>query len=95
MSAQTAETDTIRFLVGTQSLKFANNQVHLVELNEETGSLRTQVYQHSVGEIWGLQASPTDPEKFITSYNALDGNFLQTKIFTMQIIVIKIQTNFY
>ncbi|XP_017891002.1 EARP-interacting protein homolog [Ceratina calcarata] len=71
LSAQTAETDIVRFLVGTQSLKFSNNQVHLVELNEETGSLRTQMFNHPVGEVWSLQASPTDPSIFITCYNTL------------------------
>lgn len=75
MSAQTAETDIVRFLVGTQSLKFNNNQVHLVELNEETGSLKTQIFHHPVGEIWSLQASPTEPNIFITCYNALNGNY--------------------
>lgn len=72
LSAQTAETDVVRFLVGTQSLKFTNNQVHLVELNEETGNLKTQVYQHPIGEIWSLQASPMDPDKFVTCYNTLN-----------------------
>ncbi|XP_033199005.1 EARP-interacting protein homolog isoform X1 [Bombus vancouverensis nearcticus] len=72
LSAQTAETDIVRFLVGTQSLKFNNNQVHLVELNEETGSLKTQIFHHPVGEIWSLQASPTEPNIFITCYNALN-----------------------
>ncbi|XP_012540737.1 EARP-interacting protein homolog [Monomorium pharaonis] len=72
LSAQTAETDIVRFLVGTQSLKFSNNQVHLVELNEETGNLKTQVFQHPIGEIWSLQASPTEPDVFITCYNTLN-----------------------
>ena len=71
LSAQTAETDIVRFLVGTQSLKFSNNQVHLVELNEETGGLKTQVFHHPAGEIWSLQASPTEPNVFITCYNTL------------------------
>ncbi|KOX76307.1 Protein TSSC1 [Melipona quadrifasciata] len=71
LSAQTAETDIVRFLVGTQSLKFNNNQVHLVELNEETGGLKTQVFHHPIGEIWSLQASPTEPNIFITCYNTL------------------------
>ena len=73
LSAQTAETDIVRFLVGTQSLKFSNNQVHLVELNEETGNLKTQVFQHPIGEIWSLQASPTESDVFITCYNSLSG----------------------
>lgn len=75
LSAQNAETDIVRFLVGTQSMKLSNNQVHLVELNDETNTLRTQVYHHNVGEIWSLQASPMDPGQFITSYNTLNGNF--------------------
>ncbi|XP_029667980.1 EARP and GARP complex-interacting protein 1 isoform X2 [Formica exsecta] len=72
LSAQTAETDAVRFLIGTQSLNFNNNQIHLVELNEETGNLKTQVFQHPLGEIWSLQASPTEPDVFITCYNHLN-----------------------
>ncbi|KAI4481675.1 PREDICTED: protein TSSC1 [Polistes canadensis] len=72
LSAQTAETDIVRFLVGTQSLKLTNNQVHLVELNEETNGLKTQVFQHPIGEIWSLQASPTESSLFITCYNSLN-----------------------
>ncbi|XP_034933614.1 EARP-interacting protein homolog [Chelonus insularis] len=76
LSAQNAETDIVRFLVGTQSLKFASNQIHLLELNDETNTLKTQVYHHDVGEVWSLQASPTDPDKFITSYNTMDNQGL-------------------
>ncbi|KAH0950571.1 hypothetical protein HN011_004894 [Eciton burchellii] len=71
LSAQTAEVDIVRFLVGTQSLKFNNNQVHLIELNEETGNLKTQIFQHPIGEIWSLQASPTEADIFVTCYNSL------------------------
>jgi len=63
----------VRFLVGTQSLKFNNNQVHLIELNEETGNLKTQIFQHPIGEIWSLQASPTEADIFVTCYNSLSG----------------------
>lgn len=77
LSAQTAEQEAVRFLVGTQSLKFSNNQVHLVELNEETGNLKTQIFQHPIGEIWSIQASPTEAEKFITCYNTLTGKVSQ------------------
>lgn len=63
--------------MGTQSLKFSNNQVHLVELNEETGNLKTQIFQHPIGEIWSIQASPTEAEKFITCYNTLTGKLPQ------------------
>ncbi|XP_014221007.2 EARP-interacting protein homolog [Trichogramma pretiosum] len=79
LAAQTAETDSVRFLVGTQSLKFSNNQVHLVELSEGTGNLKTQVFQHPIGEIWSIQASPTQVDKFITCYNSLIDNTCQMK----------------
>ncbi|KAK0090614.1 hypothetical protein PV325_010580 [Microctonus aethiopoides] len=78
LSAQNAETDIVRFLVGTQSIKFSNNQIHLVELNDDTNTLRTQIYHHEIGEIWSLQTSPTDPEKFITSYNTINNEGICT-----------------
>lgn len=94
LSAQTAETDIVRFLVGTQSLKFNNNQVHLVELNEETGGLKTQMFNHPVGEVWSLQASPTDPSIFITCYNTLsDDGSCQMKGALWQLPQLKEYTN--
>ncbi|XP_066999676.1 EARP-interacting protein homolog [Anabrus simplex] len=71
LASQGADSDAVRFLVGTQSLKLANNQVHIVELNEETGTLSTQVYQHAAGELWALAASPTDANQIITCFNTL------------------------
>lgn len=62
-------------------MKFNNNQVHLVELNEETGGLKTQVFHHPIGEIWSLQASPTEPSIFITCYNTLSGNYKRNYLF--------------
>ncbi|CAG2065830.1 unnamed protein product, partial [Timema podura] len=41
LASQLAESDAVRFMVGTQSLKLSNNQVHIVELNEENGALST------------------------------------------------------
>ncbi|PSN32600.1 Protein TSSC1 [Blattella germanica] len=46
-------------------------QVHLVELNEETGGLTTHVYQHGAGEVWHLASSPSDASVIATSYNTL------------------------
>lgn len=74
LAAQVAESETIRFLVGTQSLKLANNQVHIVELHEDSGTLSTQIFQHDAGEVWSLAASPADPNKIITCYNTLSEN---------------------
>lgn len=43
LSPQYGESDAIRFLIGTQSLKPNSNQVHVVELEEDTGELHTKV----------------------------------------------------
>ena len=44
-----------------------------MELNEETGGLTTQVFQHGAGEVWTLAASPNDPSVIATCYNTLTG----------------------
>jgi len=44
-----------------------------VELNEETGGLTTQVFQHGEGEVWTLAASPSDANVIATCYNTLTG----------------------
>ncbi|KAF2897775.1 hypothetical protein ILUMI_08406 [Ignelater luminosus] len=72
LSAQLAETEKIRFLIGTQSLKQVNNQIHLVEFDEENSTLKTTVYHHSDGEIWKLNASPIDTSKIATCYNTVN-----------------------
>lgn len=71
LASQLAESDAVRFMVGTQSLKLSHNQVHVVELNEETGGLLKQVFQHGAGEVWTLAASPSDANLIATCYNTL------------------------
>lgn len=73
LASQLAESDAVRFLVGTQSLKLSHNQVHVVELNEETGGLSTHVFKHGVGEVWTLAASPSNANLIATCYNTLTG----------------------
>ncbi len=58
LTSVNANADEIKFLVGTQSLK-TDNQVHLLTLDEDTGTLSKQVYSHPAGEVWDLEASPT------------------------------------
>lgn len=43
LAPQLAETAKISFLIGTQSLKQTNNQIHLVEFNEEISTIKTSV----------------------------------------------------
>lgn len=60
-------------MVGTQSLKMNQNQVHIIEEYEETKTLNTTVCNHPQGEIWHLSASPGDPNVISTTYNTLTG----------------------
>lgn len=61
-------------MVGTQSLKLNQNQIHVIQVNEETRSLNTAACSHSCGEVWHLSASPGDPDIIATTYNTLTGN---------------------
>ncbi|PRD19901.1 UNVERIFIED_CONTAM: tssc1 [Trichonephila clavipes] len=70
LSAQSAETDVIRFFVGTQSLKF-DNQIHQLEYDEESNSILKTVFLHSTGEIWHISTSPKDPALLSTCYNQI------------------------
>ncbi|KAK8780144.1 hypothetical protein V5799_018508 [Amblyomma americanum] len=70
LAALAAETDTVCFLVGTQSLK-CDNQIHVLVYNEETNSLSKAVYIHSAGELWHLACSPTDRTLFSSCYNEI------------------------
>ncbi|XP_050671388.1 EARP-interacting protein homolog [Leptidea sinapis] len=83
------ECDAIRFLIGTQSLKPNSNQVHVVELEEDTGALHTKVYRHDVGEIWHLKCSPHDAATLMTTHNSYDPDTSQC---TMGVSVFKLPT---
>lgn len=71
LAPQLAETEKIRFLIGTQSLKQTNNQIHLVEFNEEISTVKTSVFHHSEGEIWKITTSPLETTKLATCYNVI------------------------
>uniref|UniRef100_A0A673CPG7 EIPR1-like beta-propeller domain-containing protein n=1 Tax=Sphaeramia orbicularis TaxID=375764 RepID=A0A673CPG7_9TELE len=68
LTAQTAETDAIRFLVGTQSLKF-DNQIHIIDFDDENNIINKNVLLHQAGEIWHIGASPADKAVLTTCYN--------------------------
>ncbi|KAI5631048.1 protein TSSC1 [Phthorimaea operculella] len=77
LSPQYGEGEAIRFLIGTQSLKPGANQVHVVELEEDTGALHTKVFKHELGEIWHLRCSPHDAATLVTTHNAYDADAAQ------------------
>ncbi|XP_034856174.1 EARP and GARP complex-interacting protein 1 isoform X2 [Mirounga leonina] len=68
LTPQTAETDAIRFLVGTQSLKY-DNQIHIIDFDDENNILNKNVLLHQVGEIWHISTSPADRGVLATCYN--------------------------
>nr|XP_014003802.1 unnamed protein product [Salmo salar] len=68
LTSQTAESDAIRFLVGTQSLKF-DNQIHIIDFDDENNIISKSVLQHQAGEIWHISASPADKAVLTTCYN--------------------------
>nr|KAF6429269.1 EARP complex and GARP complex interacting protein 1 [Molossus molossus] len=68
LTPQTAETDAIRFLVGTQSLKY-ENQIHIIDFDDENNIINKNVLLHQVGEIWHISASPADKGVLATCYN--------------------------
>jgi len=69
------ESEVTKFLVGTQSLKAESNEVHLVELNEDTGELYGKVFPHKRGEVWHLHWSPHNASQFVSSYKYLSESF--------------------
>ncbi|XP_064605397.1 EARP-interacting protein homolog [Liolophura sinensis] len=68
LSAQVAETDSIRFLVGTQSLR-AENQVHHIDFDDENNVINKNVFMHREGEIWHLSSCTFDKNLLTTCYN--------------------------
>lgn len=80
------ETEKIRFIIGTQSLKQINNQIHLLEFNEEISTIKTTVLHHPDGEIWKITTSPLDPLKMSTCYNSVSSEsscVMKTSIFKL------------
>ncbi|KAI4466508.1 wd-repeat protein [Holotrichia oblita] len=71
LTPQQAETEKIRFFIGTQSLKQTNNQIHLVEFDEENSTLKTTVFYHTLGEIWKINSSPINTSLINTCYNTI------------------------
>ncbi|CAB3977676.1 TSSC1 isoform X1, partial [Paramuricea clavata] len=78
LTSQSAETDLIRFLVGTQSLRH-DNQVHLIDFDDETCLVNKHVFHHSVGEIWHISSSPSNKDIISTCYNQVIDNKSEMK----------------
>lgn len=53
------DSEEIRFFVGTQIIN-GKNQIHLIDIEEETNRLTTKIFNHNQGEIWSLSSSCND-----------------------------------
>lgn len=71
LCAQIAETEIKRFLIGTQSLKYAN-QIHLIEYDDDTNSVEKCIYEHKEGEVWHISAAPQNKSMFLTCYDKMN-----------------------
>uniref|UniRef100_A0A8C4Y1R7 EARP complex and GARP complex interacting protein 1 n=1 Tax=Gopherus evgoodei TaxID=1825980 RepID=A0A8C4Y1R7_9SAUR len=77
LTPQIAETDAIRFLVGTQSLKY-DNQIHIIDFDDENNIINKNVLIHQAGEIWHISASPADKGVLATCYNKTSDSKVMT-----------------
>jgi len=67
LAAVQGDSDTISFLVGTQSLRH-DNMLYKITLDEDTGQLGKEGYKHLLGEVWHLDTSPASPHILATTY---------------------------
>lgn len=79
MASQLGESHEVRFFIATNSLKPTTNQVHLVEYNEEKCSIKSKIFEHSMGEVWKINANPHDLYEIVTCFNEQSGNTVRTK----------------
>ncbi|KAK7019433.1 Protein tssc1, partial [Halocaridina rubra] len=68
LTAHTAETEKINFLVGTQSLRRVN-QVQLIEFDDDTSIVTKQTFDHPAGEVWKIVGAPQSLDLIATVYN--------------------------
>jgi len=67
---QFGETEAIRFLVGTQSLK-STNKVHLIDFDDDNNLINKFIFLHTPGEVWNISSSPLDKNILGTCYNVV------------------------
>ncbi|XP_019557660.2 EARP-interacting protein homolog [Aedes albopictus] len=88
LASRQTESDQVRFFLATQSLK-PNNQLHVVDVNEDSSALEAKVLSHPLGEVWKLTASPHDGRVLASCYSIHRGS--QT---TMQTALLRLPDQF-
>ncbi|KAH9515288.1 EARP-interacting protein [Bulinus truncatus] len=84
LCAQESESDRIRFLVGTQSLR-SENQVHYIDFDDENNIINKTIFLHREGEIWNISSSTWDASLFATCYNKTSDTKSELKAAVWQI----------
>uniref|UniRef100_A0A8D8D6U7 Protein TSSC1 n=2 Tax=Culex pipiens TaxID=7175 RepID=A0A8D8D6U7_CULPI len=70
LASRQAESNDVRFFLATQSLK-PNNQLHVVDLDEDSSTLQAKIFSHPLGEVWKLTASPHDGNVLASCFSTL------------------------
>ncbi|XP_071807807.1 EARP-interacting protein homolog [Asterias amurensis] len=78
LAPQVAESEVIRFLVGTQSLK-NENQVHLLDFDDDNNILNKTVFLHKDGEIWHISSNPANKNILTTCFNKIVNSKIETQ----------------
>lgn len=79
LAPQLGESNEVRFFIATNSLK-PTNQVHLVEYNEEKSTINAKIFEHSMGEVWKINANPHNLYEISSCYNEQNGNSIKAKV---------------
>ncbi|KAI1285906.1 WD repeat-containing protein DWA2 [Halotydeus destructor] len=66
-STEANDSNVVRFVVGTQSLK-TENQIHLLEYLEESHSLSKAIFKFPDGEVWNISTSPKHGQYVMTCH---------------------------
>lgn len=72
LTSITADSETISFLVGTQSLRHTN-MLYKVMLDEDSGQLNKHAFRHQLGEVWHIDSSPENPNHLSCIYGERSG----------------------
>ena len=69
--AAVPDAEKTRFVVGSQCLR-EENQVHVLDFDEPSNSVRAQLYGHK-NEVWHVAPSPTNASLLATCYGDASG----------------------
>ena len=68
LCSQHSESLPTRFFVGTNSVKYSTNQIHLLEYDDSDHSISKIAFRHGKGQIWNMVAPSKNCQILITNY---------------------------